>query len=142
MDALIYTILTNVEDMLAHYGIVTQMPYSFDSATYAAYLEEMIPMGYRQMIVQEQGECIALAGYWINTKLYCGRYAELDNVIVTANHRDRGVGRLLCQQIEAEAIRQGCKTVLLDAYVENSKAHRFYFREGYIIRGYHFLKKL
>ena len=32
--------------------------------------------------------------------------------------------------------------MMLDAYVENFKAHKFYYREGFIARGFHYLKKL
>ncbi len=141
MDQFEYRILRTVNEMLPYFDVVRQMPYSFDEKTYIEYLEDMIPKGYSQLIMLEGEECVALAGFWINTKLYCGKYVELDNVIVPAKHRDRGLGKLLCRFVEAEAIRLGCTTGLLDAYVENSKAHRFYFREGYIIRGYHFLKK-
>jgi ribosomal protein S18 acetylase RimI-like enzyme len=31
--------------------------------------------------------------------------------------------------------------MMLDAYLENEKAHAFYEREGFTKRGYHFLKK-
>lgn len=136
-----YRILTTVDEMLPYYEIVVQMPYSFDRDQYATYLAGMIPNGYSQMVLLQEGKCVALAGFWINTKLYCGKYVELDNVIVPAGHRDKGAGGLLCRAIEKEAIRQECTTALLDAYVENHRAHRFYIREGYIIRGYHFLKK-
>ena len=44
--------------------------------------------------------------------------------------------------LEAEAKRKGCKILMLDAYVENFSGHKFYYREGFIARGFHFLKKL
>lgn len=33
-------------------------------------------------------------------------------------------------------------THMLEAYVTNSAAHRFYFREGFHIKSYHFYKNL
>jgi len=32
--------------------------------------------------------------------------------------------------------------MMLDAYVENFKAHRFYYRHGFHARGFHYLKRL
>jgi len=142
MPELSFKILRTVEEMMPYYGIVIQMPYKFDEATYRNYLEQMIPNGYEQMIALEADSCVALAGFWVGVKLYCGRYVELDNVVVAAGHQGRGIGKQLCLEIEAEARRRACTTALLDAYVENFAAHRFYFREGYIVHGYHFLKRL
>jgi hypothetical protein len=36
----------------------------------------------------------------------------------------------------------GCKTAMLDAYIGNEAGHRFYEREGFSKRGFHFLKTL
>jgi GNAT superfamily N-acetyltransferase len=137
-----YSILRTVEEMLPYHDVVIQMPYAFDLRQYETYLGEMIPNGYHQMVVLEGQECIGLAGFWISTKLYCGRYVELDNVIIIKGRQGLGIGKLLCAYIEAEAVKLGCTTALLDAYVENNAAHKFYFREGYRIRGYHFFKNL
>ena len=142
MSSTNYLILRTTAEMLPYYHLVIQMPYSFTIEQYEHYLEEMIPNGYSQAAVMDGIDCIALAGFWINTKLYCGKYVELDNVIVAPGNQGRGVGKMLCRFVEEEALKQGCTTALLDAYVENAAAHKFYFREGYKIRGYHFLKHL
>ena len=41
-----------------------------------------------------------------------------------------------------KAKQLGCKFIVLDAFVDNRDAHRFYFCDGYVIRGFHFLKSL
>ena len=97
---------------------------------------------YTQIWVKEEGKLIGLAGLWINSKLFSGKYIEMDNVVVHPDHRSKGIGRLLCSETERIGKQQNCKLVVLDAYVENFEAHKFYYREGYIARGYHFLKKL
>jgi len=134
--------LHTVEEMLPHQHIVEQLGHGNSAETYRQYLSEMIPKGYSQMAVFKGETCIAIAGYFINIKLFSGKYVELDNVVVDAAHRSSGVGRILCKAIEEEGIKQGCKVSVLDAYVENQDAHRFYFREGYTIKGFHFYKKL
>lgn len=134
--------LYTAEEMLPYYDLVVQMGYKFSRDTYHSYLTEMIPKGYHQLVILDGPTAAGLSGYWLNTKLYCGRYVELDNVIVDEAYRSKGVGRILCEQIEQKARELGCQVALLDAYAENFRAHQFYFRQGYIIRGYHFLKHL
>ena len=128
--------------MLPHFDLVRQLGYEFDLERYAALLDEMIPSGYCQMAVFEDEACIALAGYWYQTRLYCGRYVELDNVVVSAAYRSQGIGQILCRAIEEEGRKNGCRVANLNAYVVNAAAHRFYYREGYSILGFHFTKPL
>lgn len=85
---------------------------------------------------------IAAGGYWIATKFYCGRYLELDNVIVAPNYRSHGIGKQLIAWLEAEGQRQHCEVVMLDAYTTNTRARAFYETAGYKILGHHFLKTI
>ena len=48
----------------------------------------------------------------------------------------------MCDFLEDLARAEGVKTLMLDAYLENHKAHAFYEREGFEKKGYHFLKKI
>jgi ribosomal protein S18 acetylase RimI-like enzyme len=134
--------LTTVEQMLPHYHIMRQLNHGYDEQGYAALLTEMIPKGYSQIAAFEGDTCVGLTGIWISVKLYCGWYVELDNVIIDENHRDKGVGEQLCRYAEEEAKKLGCRMAMLDCYVENYRGQRFYYRHGYIIRGFHMLKKL
>ncbi|HEX2608954.1 MAG TPA: GNAT family N-acetyltransferase [Flavisolibacter sp.] len=134
--------LTTADDMLPYYNLVLQLGYSFTPEQYRGYLEQMIPKGYHQLVVLHEDKAVGMSGYWINIKLFSGPYVELDNVVVDEAYRNAGIGKILCEAIEKKAAEQGCTVAVLDAYVENFKAHRFYYRQGYIARGYHFLKKL
>ncbi|MBI3232577.1 MAG: GNAT family N-acetyltransferase, partial [Bacteroidetes bacterium] len=86
--------------------------------------------------------CIAVSGYWIGAKLYCGSYLEIDNFVVDEKHRSSGIGKQLIEWLTNEAKAHQCETMMLDAYVENFKAHHFYYREGFIARGFHYIKYL
>lgn len=135
-------ILTAVTDMLPHYALIKQLDYKFDEYTYQTYLNDMVAKGYKQLAVYNDAKCVAIAGFWIATKLYCGRYVELDNVIVDKDVRSSGIGNLICETIEAVAIKEGCSVGVLDAYVQNDRAHKFYMKKGYRILGFHFIKNL
>lgn len=134
--------LTTVNEMKDTYELLKELGHDYDMDTYLHYLEDMISKGYKQLAILENNQYIGLAGFWLSTKLFCGPYVELDNVIVAASHRSKGIGNLLCSIIEEKARQYGCRVAVLDAYVQNERAHRFYFREGYKIIGFHFFKKL
>ena len=105
-------------------------------------LEEMLNNGYRMIGVFDADKCIGVSGFWLGTKLYSDKYLEADNVVIDKGYRSKGIGKLLMDWLEEEAKRKGCKMLMLDAYVENFSGHKFYWREGYTARGFHFLKKL
>ena len=130
------------EEMISLFPLVKELNSKLKKSDYKVMLSDMLAHGYRMVAVFDGKNCAGLSGFWISTKIYSGKYVELDNVIVGKYYRSHGLGKLLCDWIIAEAKKQNCKTAMLDAYVENAAAHKFYFREGYMIRGFHFIKKL
>lgn len=131
-----------LEQMLENYELLVQLSPQITREKYRIMLEDMLRHGYRQVGVFEGDKCIGISGFWISTKLYSGKYVELDNVVIDRDYRSKGIGKLLCDWVVEQGRSEGCETAMLDAYAENQDAHRFYFREGFIIRGFHFLKKL
>ncbi len=128
--------------MFSLFSLLIQLNLHLKKADYKIMLKDMLKHGYRMAGIFDGRKCIGMSGFWISTKIYSGKYVELDNVVVDKNYRSQGVGKMLCDWIIAEAKSDGCKTAMLDAYTENSSGHKFYLREGFIIRGFHFIKKL
>lgn len=128
--------------MLGGLNLIRQLYPKMTDRIYRERLEQMIPNNYGQVIVLDQGNLIGLSGYWINTRLYCGKYIDIDNVIIDQAYRSKGIGKLLMDHLQQKGKSMGCRFSVLDAYVENFGAHRFYFREGFTVRGFHFLKRL
>ena len=87
-------------------------------------------------------ELIGISGFWIGGKFYCGKYMELDNVFIDEKYRSKGFGELLVDWLEQHAKTLGCEVIMLDAYVSNTRAHKFYIQRNYEIIGYHFSKEL
>ncbi len=134
--------LSTKQEMLNQLVLITQLTDTLTFESYSEMLDDMLAHGYRQVGVFEDDKCIGLSGFWITTKIYSGKYVELDNVVIDKEYRSKGIGKLLCDWVLNEAKTKGCKTAMLDAYIENEAAHRFYEREGFYKRGYHFLYKL
>lgn len=88
------------------------------------------------------GQLAGLAGAWVATKIWCGRYLEVDNLVVAEDHRSSGIGSLLVKHLEAVAREKDCKVVVLDSYASNTASHRLYYRLGFEIWGFHFVKPI
>jgi ribosomal protein S18 acetylase RimI-like enzyme len=134
--------LATVEEMMPQLPLIQQLTPSLTTAEYRSLLEAMVPHRYAMLAAFEGDACLGLSGYWIGHKLYCGRYLEIDNFVVDAGHRSRGIGQLLVDELIRIAQRESCVNVMLDAYLENTAGHRFYERHGFVKRGYHFIRPL
>ena len=129
-------------EMENFYPLIRQLNPGLSRQRYKKMLNDMVKAGYRMAAAYESASCIGVSGFWIATKIYCGKYVEIDNLVIDKQHRSKGTGKKLCDFILRLARKSGCETAMLDAYAENSLAHRFYYREGFIVRGFHFIKKL
>lgn len=85
---------------------------------------------------------VGLAGAWIATKIWCGKYLEIDNLVVDETHRSSGIGTRLIQHLEDLARASDCKILVMDSYTSNHPSHRLYHRLGFEIWGFHFIKPI
>jgi GNAT superfamily N-acetyltransferase len=134
--------ITTKAEMLQQLPLIQQLYPEFTEQIYGDLLDEMLPNNYKQLVAFENEIAVGLSGFWVGTKLWCGKYLELDNVIVHSNHRSKGVGKLLTEHLNQKAIDLGCKVVALDAYTNNFVAHKFYFNHDFVPKGFHFVKFL
>lgn len=137
-----FGVLTQKAEMLPLAPLLAQLNPIITETYLNEMLDDMIAHGYRMAVLREGQLCVAASGIWVSTKLYSGKYLEMDNVVVAESRRSQGLGQLLTDRITELAQQEGCRMMMLDAYRENTGAHDFYERQGFIKRGYHFLKKL
>jgi ribosomal protein S18 acetylase RimI-like enzyme len=89
------------------------------------------------------GDTLAgVAGAWIATKIWCGRYLEIDNLIVDQAARAQGIGSKLIRHLEGMAVERDCNILVLDSYTANHASHRLYQRLGFEIWSFHFIKPI
>ena len=134
--------LSTVEEMLENIEVMRFLYPTFTVEKYQSYLTEMIPHNYKQVAVFEKEVCVAVSGFWSGTKLWSGKYIEIDNFIVHPDHRSKGLGKMMTDYVDALAKKTGCTMIVLDAFTGNFTAHRFYYNQGYVPKGFHFLKIL
>jgi GNAT superfamily N-acetyltransferase len=67
----------------------------------------------------------------IERRLQSAPFAMIGGLVVRAGERGRGIGRQLCQRVEAWTWERGLATVRVTSRSTREDAHRFYLRDGY-----------
>jgi GNAT superfamily N-acetyltransferase len=83
----------------------------------------------KDYVIKENG--LIIAG--IRTCFYLGECLAINVIFVDEDHRNKGLGALLLNQVEADARAMGAKMSHLDTF--NHQAKDFYLKHGYEIFG-------
>jgi len=135
--------LNQKDEMLQAFEIVKQRYENITLESFDQQISEMILMNDFKMIGAFLDEkIVGVTGYWVLRMLYCGRYIQLSSFIVDEEKRGLGIGKELMREVEKIGRKLNCEKVILDSFTENKKSHSLYYREGFCIRGFHFMKDL
>lgn len=135
-------ILNQKAEMIAHLDIVKQLYPDFTVEKYGTLLDEMLKANYQQVIVTKNNKTIALTGVWIGTKLWSGKYIEIDSFVVDEDFRGQKIGDILIKEVHKIAEKEGANQIVLDAFTTNFTAGKFYINHGFQPKGFHFVKIL
>lgn len=131
------------DEMRAGWPIIRQM---YPDMALEIYLDCLTQASrYRQFaasILNDENRCMGVVGAWLLPRVWCGLQVDIDNFVVDRDCRSLGIGKRLLEHCLAFAKEHNATVATLDTYVDNPASHRFYFREGFSIRGYHFVKPL
>jgi len=130
------------EEMLENFELIQEVYPSITLEEYSKELDVMLPHNYGQVAIYDGETCAGMTGYWIGSKLWCGKYMELDNVVVSSKYRRRGIGQMLFEHMEAWAKELGCTMLALDSYTDNFESHQFFYEQNFVPRGFHFINVL
>jgi len=90
----------------------------------------------------EADKIVGFCSLSLKNNLWQGGYlAHIDELIVDAEHRGRGVGGRLLDAIIEIAAARGCPRVELDSAFHRAEAHEFYGGRGFEKRAYRFSKR-
>jgi ribosomal protein S18 acetylase RimI-like enzyme len=134
--------LTTVEEMLTTYEVLTELYPSLEIEAYRNELTFMVQHNYSQVVVKESEAILGVSGVWIGNKLWCGKYLEIDNIVVSEKARSQGVGNMMVDYLVSKAQALGCTMMALDSYTTNFKAHKFFYNKGFGPKGFHFIHVL
>mgnify|MGYP001817716104 CR=1 FL=1 len=98
----------------------------------AGYVTEYLSNpGSHLLLVDQDGESIGLLSYSIRPDLYhAGPTALIEELVVQASERGRGVGSALLSALFSELARQGVVEVSVTTMPDNQRAKRFYQAHG------------
>lgn len=135
--------LSSKAEITLAFPILIQHHKHISENDFLKYIDEILEEKNYQMIgAYLENKLVGIAGYWILTRFYSGKYIQVGNMVVNENLRSSGIGKKILQFIEDEGKKQGCQHFILDSRLDNTKSHDFYLREGFEIMGYHFMKDI
>jgi GNAT superfamily N-acetyltransferase len=82
---------------------------------------------------------VAVFRYFENT--HVGHKFYVDDLVTDENSRSGGVGHAMLAFLEQIAKQRGCPGMELDSGTQRTRAHKFYFREGFVIPSFSFRKE-
>lgn len=97
---------------------------------------------YRLIGAYAGDRLVGVCGAWIATKIWSGKYLEVDNLVVHPDARSAKLGTRMVEYLEKIAREEKCDFVILGSYTSNYPSHRLYHRLGFEIWGYQFVKPL
>lgn len=132
------------EEIAACHPVMRELrPHLEDSADFVARVRRIQSDGYRLVALRDEGGAVrACAGYRVQEMLSRGRFLYVDDLVTSDRSRSAGHGAALIEWLTAEARREGCTRIDLDSGVQRGRAHRFYFRHGFTVTGFHFGRSL
>jgi ribosomal protein S18 acetylase RimI-like enzyme len=123
------------------YQLLVQMYPELTEAKYQALLPDMIAKSYKQIQAITENKVVGVVAFWLIPRLWLsGNSLDLDNFVVDNAHRSVGIGNILLNAIEEKAKELNCVAVVLDAYTNNFSAIKFYVKNDFIQKGFHFVK--
>jgi GNAT superfamily N-acetyltransferase len=103
---------------------------------------EMSQQNYECIGIYNNTTLIGVCGLWFQTRHYAGKSIEMDHVIIDEAYRNLGIGKKLMDFVYAKAKIKNCNWIELNTYVHNFPSHKFYYNQGFVAKGYHFIKEL
>jgi GNAT superfamily N-acetyltransferase len=129
-------------DWLARAEPVHRQLRAYLPAEYSARMRQIFDAG-GEMCVAVIGEAVVgVAVFRSYENTHHGKRLYVDDLVTDESHRSAGVGHALLGYLERLARARGGHSIDLDSGTQRTRAHRFYFREGYVIPSFVFRKDL
>ncbi len=108
-------------------------------ADYAAKMVRVLKDA-RMALAVEGNAVLGLAVYRWHENTFDGVKFYIDDLVTDGACRSKGVGRFLIAHLEEVAGKLGASGLVLDSGTQRTRAHKFYFREGFVIPAFNFKK--
>ena len=141
MTSISFRHINKEQDCIACYPVMLELrPNLNGRETFVEQFRRQSDQGYRLLAAWQGEHVVALAGYRFQENMLYGRFVYIDDLVVAAGVRSEGLGRKLIEAVREEAKRLRCDRLVLDTGLSNTLAQRFYFRQGLLAKGLHFVE--
>jgi len=135
--------VTTEQECLRCFDVMHELrPHLAAAQTFVSQIMRQMAMGYRLLAAWQEDRVVGLAGYRLTENLLYGRFVYVDDLVVSAEGRRHGLGARLLTAVREEARTMACHHLVLDTGLGMALAQRFYFRQGLLSRGMHFVEVL
>jgi len=94
----------------------------------------------RLVLAVKEDIVLGLAVYRWHENTFDGLKFYIDDLVTDETKRSEGVGHALIAYLEKIAAKLGANGLMLDSGTQRTQAHKFYFREGFVIPAFNFKK--
>ncbi|MBD0319305.1 MAG: GNAT family N-acetyltransferase [Gemmatimonadetes bacterium] len=127
------------DEIAACHAVMHQLRPHVPAEGFVARIRRMEAQRFRLAYARhENGAVSTVAGFRILEQLGSGQVLYVDDLVTDQEVRSRGDGAAMLAWLEAYAREHECDYLELDSGVWRADAHRFYFRRGLTILGFHF----
>ncbi|CAF0885738.1 unnamed protein product [Rotaria sp. Silwood1] len=132
----------NEQYLIQAYDIYRQLrPHLPDNQiTYINQIRNICRTGPARIIIaiNNNNEVFGLATYRITYNVTYNKHIYCDDLVTNENNRSLGVGRCLINYMKNIGNTLGIDKLILDSGCQRGRAHKFYYREGFIINRFGF----
>ena len=108
-------------------------------ADYAAKMARVLNDARIALVVKDD-TVLGMAVYRWHENTFDGLKFYIDDLVTDETRRSEGVGHALISHLESVAKKLGANGLVLDSGTQRTQAHKFYFREGFVIPAFNFKK--
>ncbi|SAK45545.1 N-acetyltransferase GCN5 [Caballeronia calidae] len=136
--------LDTPDDWTRAFDIMKELrPHLTDAAAFREQMRRQREESYRLLAAcDSEGAILGLAGYRTQTNTLYGRFVYVDDLVVTARLQSGGIGACLLDKAREIARHSRCAHFVLDTGLHMALAQRFYYRNGLLAKGMHFVQPL
>ncbi|SAK64536.1 N-acetyltransferase GCN5 [Caballeronia catudaia] len=136
--------LDAADDWTLAFDVMKELrPHLTDANAFCAQMRRQREESYRLLAAcDDEGTFLGLAGYRTQTNTLYGRFVYVDDLVVTSRLQRSGIGACLLDKVREIARHSRCAHFVLDTGLHMALAQRFYYRNGLLAKGMHFVEPL
>ncbi len=129
-------------EVMSTYPVMSQLRPHVEEGDYLNLIREMEGQGGQLIAAMEGGSVVGCAFFRQETRLFTGPMVYVDDLVSDQSQRSKGVGHALVEWMSDFCRARGIKNLVLDSAVHRGQGHKFYFREGFTITSFNFMKPI